>query len=78
MVKSPFTDFSATHCSLMWNKKTSNTSLSLRITSGSFTGSFATQGQNPVERERGKFQLDPFQVRKPAFHTIWYLLGGTL
>jgi hypothetical protein len=78
MVKSPFADCSATHRSLMWNKKTSNTSLSLRITSGSFTGSFATQGQNPVVRERGSFQLNLSQVRKLTFRTIRNLLCSTL
>jgi hypothetical protein len=74
MVKSPFADYSATQCSLTWNKKTSNKSLSLRITSGSFTSYFITKGRSLLASEQAQFRLNPFQVRQRTLHTFVYTM----
>jgi len=74
MVKSSFTDYSVTHRSLTWNKKTSNKSLSLRITSDSFTGYFVTKGRSRLASEQAQFRLDLFQVRKRTLHTFVYTM----
>jgi hypothetical protein len=69
MVKSPFTDYSVTHHSLVWNKKTSNKSLNLRITSDSFTGYFVTKGLSRLASEQAQFRLNLFQAGKRTLHT---------